>query len=319
MRKKKVGVFICILFLVISVISGFNGANITSANFLNNPPDQLDQYQTLWNTNLGCDFGLFMAQSFKPAYPTLTRVELLLGRHGELYTKLKISIRSSLDDDDLTLVSIWPNTVPKCEPPGWIEFDFNDIQVNPGQKYYIIYQPGSDFDNNSNLVWYRSTDNPYKNGEGWHYNINRGWIVEDNKDYCFKTYGYGQGGNNPPSIPIIDGKTEGKVGVTYRYTFASRDPNGDKIANYIVDWGDGNESIIEGPFKSGRQVCALHNWTTKGGYIIKAKAIDIYGAEGDWATYYVSITKSKAINLNLFLQRFFYRFPFFVKILNQRL
>ncbi len=302
MWKKIVVVFVCILFLVISVIPGVNGANIRNANFLYNPPDYLDQNQTLYNMNLGCAFGCFMAQSFIPRYPTLTRVELLLDRMGELETNLTISIRSSLDGNDLTSVSIKANKVPKYDfydpIPVWIELDFPDIQVTQNdilQRYYIVWQPGSDFGyNSSSLFWYQSTDNPFKKGEAWSYTRDSSrWYSNDDIDFCFKTYGSGEPVNTPPDKPSIDGRIIGKVGDSYNYIFRSYDNEEDYIAKYIVDWGDGNELIITGPFRSGLQISANHTWAIKGYYIIKAKAIDVYGGESDYAIFSIGMPKGK--------------------------
>jgi len=319
--------FVCILFLAISIIPGVNGVIITSANFLYNPPDQLDQNQTLNNMNLGCEFGCFMAQSFTPRYPTLTRVELLLDRIGELETNLTISIRSSLDGNDLTSVSIKANTVPKYDfydpVPVWIELDFPDIQVTPNdilQRYYIVWQPGSDFGpHNSNLFWYQSTDNPFKNVEAWFYKRDSSrWYSRDDIDFCFKTYGYGEPINTPPSKPSIDGRIIGKLGDSYNYIFRSYDNEEDYIAKYIVDWGDGNELIITGPFRSGSLISANHTWTTKRYYIIKAKAIDVYGGESNWATFAVSMPKTHFHNPIIeLIMKLMERFPFFEKILKQ--
>ena len=49
----------------------------------------------------------------------------------------------------------------------------------------------------------------------------------------------------------------------------------------------------------------------------KGRAKDDSGNKSDWATLEISMPKAKVINLNVFLQRFFQRFPLFEKILNQ--
>jgi hypothetical protein len=55
----------------------------------------------------------------------------------------------------------------------------------------------------------------------------------------------------------------------------------------------------------------LHNFT------IRARAKDVTGYISDWSTIDVTMPKNKALNISLFFQRFFQRFPFFEKILNQ--
>jgi len=120
----------------------------------------------------------------------------------------------------------------------------------------------------------------------------------------------------PPLAPNIDGPTSGTIGEEQIYKFNAIDPDGDNIS-YCIDWGDNSGEVCIGPYLSGVDVSANHSWSEEGSYTIKAKARDIYGAESDWTTLEVNMPKSKAINLNLFLQRFIQRFPLLGKILNQ--
>jgi len=98
--------------------------------------------------------------------------------------------------------------------------------------------------------------------------------------------------NMAPENPTIDGPTSGNAGTDYNYSFLSTDP---------IDWDDGEIEEWIGPFSSGTEINANHTWTTKGDYIIKAKARDAYGAESDWGTLEISMPKNKAINMQ-FLQ-----------------
>ena len=122
--------------------------------------------------------------------------------------------------------------------------------------------------------------------------------------------------NNPPEKSIINGPNKGKTGTIMYYTFYSSDPDGDDLY-YCVDWGDGAGEICLGLFPSNTYVNESHIWDEKGTYIIKAKAEDIYGLISPEATLEVTMPKNKVMNILLFLQRFFQRFPFFEKILNQ--
>jgi len=119
---------------------------------------------------------------------------------------------------------------------------------------------------------------------------------------------------NTPSLP--EGSSSGIVGKEYTYSTNTSDPQGDNIF-FCFDWGDGSDSGWLGPYPSGEICKANHIWTEKGNYEIRVKARDIYGYESNWSDLLpVSMTKSKAINIPLFLQRLFQRFPFFEKILN---
>ena len=123
--------------------------------------------------------------------------------------------------------------------------------------------------------------------------------------------------NNPPDTPIITGKTNGKAGEEYEYCLDyAEDPDGDSL-NVWWDWGDGTNTGWLGPYEPGEPICDTHSWSKEGTYTVKAKLKDTVGAESDWATLTVSMPKSKEINIQLILGRFFHRFPLFEKILNQ--
>lgn len=100
-------------------------------------------------------------------------------------------------------------------------------------------------------------------------------------------------GYRPPSRPIIDGPTSGRVGVEYEYTFNSTD--GDVVI-YLVHWGDDSPGEIVVPIPqnpdNGNEATANHSWDTKGTYIISAKARDIWGAESEWGTLEVTMPKN---------------------------
>jgi len=102
--------------------------------------------------------------------------------------------------------------------------------------------------------------------------------------------------NNPPGAPTIDGPPEGKVNTALEFSFRSIDPDGDNIAEYIVNWGDGSgDQTITGPFSSGSTVKASHTWTVYGNHVITAKAKDAKGAIGPIKTQSVSIPRQRSI------------------------
>ena len=98
------------------------------------------------------------------------------------------------------------------------------------------------------------------------------------------------GENQAPDAPNIDGPSSGSAGTSYEYTFTATDPDGDAIAEFIVNWGDDTgDEIIAGPSPAS----ASHTWDEQGTYEIKAKAKDPYGAESDWATLEVIMPRNK--------------------------
>ena len=114
--------------------------------------------------------------------------------------------------------------------------------------------------------------------------------------------------NQPPNPPNINGYANGKPGIIYDYDFNDCvDPDGDDMT-YHVEWGDG--VVDEGFVASGGAFTLSHKWYTKGDYQIKAKLIDDYGAESDWATFDVNIPRTKT----LFNQPFQYLFSRFTNL-----
>lgn len=117
---------------------------------------------------------------------------------------------------------------------------------------------------------------------------------------------------SPPNAPNITGKTPGKVGKNYEYSFKTSDPDGDKIY-YHIDWNDGTNTGWIGPYYHDEEVKVTHNWNKKGTYVISAKAKDYYGNEGE--TGYLEVTMPKTNSYNLLLMRLFKLFPNAFRIL----
>ncbi len=96
---------------------------------------------------------------------------------------------------------------------------------------------------------------------------------------------------NAPNPPTINGETNGKKGTEYEYVFYAIDPNGDDV-KYYIDWNDGSsDTTAFSP--SGTDAYVKHTWSEQGDYIIKAKAIDIYGIESDWSEFKVTFPRNK--------------------------
>jgi hypothetical protein len=124
--------------------------------------------------------------------------------------------------------------------------------------------------------------------------------------------------NQPPDAPTITGPNKGKIGVATMYNFSTIDPNGDDV-HYFIDWGDSTNSSWIGPYSSGATVTKSHTWTTKGTYIIKAKAKDTYGNESNWSTLSVTMPLSYEPPRHPFLLWLVERFPHAFPILRHLL
>ena len=120
--------------------------------------------------------------------------------------------------------------------------------------------------------------------------------------------------NEPPNAPTIEGKTSGKAGTSYLYTFTSTDPNEDQVS-YYIKWDDGSITDWTAFQASGPPgYDESHTWDEQGTYTIEAKAVDVFGAESEWGELTVTMPRNRAMT-NLLLLRFLEQFPILQKIL----
>ena len=103
-------------------------------------------------------------------------------------------------------------------------------------------------------------------------------IIKDEQQHPLNTGFYD---NKPPIKPDLTGPTNCNPREEYNYTIVSIDPDGDDIASYMIDWGDNNIDIVEGPFSSGEEIIVDHEWSKRGIYNIRAKAKDINYFDSD--------------------------------------
>jgi len=129
-----------------------------------------------------------IAQSFVPSLETLSRIKLMVKKEGDP-NPINLAIRSSLNGNDLTTVSISAEDI--SDEDDQVEFDFPDIDVFPGESYFIIVTiEGGDVNN-----YYRMAigyDTEYIDGIFYKHN-KFGWESESNTDFWFKTYGTNNG------------------------------------------------------------------------------------------------------------------------------
>ncbi|UCF50088.1 MAG: PQQ-like beta-propeller repeat protein [Thermoplasmatales archaeon] len=121
--------------------------------------------------------------------------------------------------------------------------------------------------------------------------------------------------NAQPFAPEIDGPGMGIPNTEYEFTFTVSDPNNDDVFLY-VDWGDGATEDYAGPYTSGEEVTLSHTFSSRGAYIIKAKAKDTSDAEGPWGSLQINIPRAKVYEFIQIIQRFIQRFPIIERILS---
>jgi hypothetical protein len=118
--KNKLFIFILCILLITAFLP------ITNAFLYIN--DSIDQEQTncagsYWATSYPGKLG----QSFMPSLNTLTRVKLYGFRNNTPFGNLKISIRNSLEGEDLTSLTI--SSLNISNTPSWIDIDILDIKL----------------------------------------------------------------------------------------------------------------------------------------------------------------------------------------------
>jgi hypothetical protein len=166
--------------------------------------DELDQSMTdydgslpLGRTNIfGYYANLSIAQSFVPQMEVLTRTFFLMARNASTTHPCFLAIRDNLTAEDLAIISVQPsefpivNGTPTEEQLAWIEFNFDDIWVNPGKTYYIVVYTANITEN---YYWISGNGtNIYPNGTVYlSMNDGQTWteFPGGNADGCFKTYG----------------------------------------------------------------------------------------------------------------------------------
>ena len=165
--------------------------------------DELDQSMTDYDgslqvgrTNLfGFYANLTVSQSFIPQKELLTRTQFLMARNASTSHPCVLAIRDNLTGENLAIISVQPNEFPVVngtpteDQLAWIDFNFDDIWVNPGQTYYIVVYTAN---STENYYWISGNGtNMYPNGSVM-LSIDDGktWSeIFPNADGCFKTYG----------------------------------------------------------------------------------------------------------------------------------
>ena len=195
-RKYIILTIILIFFniLIVEFIPAFyvidKGDNVSSLII----DDVLDQKQELHNREKSIKYGHLVAQEFKPSKTPLTKVCIKIRKTLVIQEPLILSIRKELDGADLTISSLFGSQIPFNT--FWIEFDFEDIEVDVENTYYIVVRSTA-----SQSFWWQIIANhtgqndPYERGRLWQ-SINNGidWESLDDESYffdcTFKTYTY---------------------------------------------------------------------------------------------------------------------------------
>lgn len=251
------------------------------------PNEELDQKNTEYEIEYKLDGSKIYAQSFSPEYnQKLTRIELYIASRGNPDGKIIVSIRDELSGEDKRILSKSVSDISNSF--AWVEFDIDDIKLQIGGTYYIIYRTDC---SESVSNYYRlgcSNFNSYDGGEAFQYNYV--WSKLSSVDFCFKTYAINSEGNEPPIITDIippEGSSF-KVKEELNFTVIGVDPEDDRI-QYKFDWGDGTQTEWLKLVNSGEPFEQKHSWDDKGTWKVSVQGKDDKGNIGEWYDLDVSI------------------------------
>jgi len=161
---------------------------------LNGYWQDLDQYNSnesiIFNSS-ACSIGAikekidtWAAQGFVPTSPILTKVALYVNRHG-YPGPLTISIKQNLSGPDLTSITIDENCF-LANISVLTDFDFKDIEVVPGETYYIILKAPEAINNIGNFNYFSIVTSKSDNENDDHYL--KGDLINFNNP--FETHGF---------------------------------------------------------------------------------------------------------------------------------
>ena len=235
------------------------------------------------------EHGTFLAQSFKPSFNKINRVKLFVGKHQNPAPFI-VSIRNELNGEDLTSVNVTVDSMFTWDwyrsyiPPNLVyDFYFPEIDVIPGETYYIVCRPEEIIYQNHYHVRNAVSDNGSVYEDGClYYNDDGGeWICNESADLCFATFYDENCPPNEPDPPV--GQTTGQIWMEYTYCSSAIDSENDNIF-YWFQWSNDSYSGWIGPYASGEIGEARNIWTEVGTYNVKVKVKDNYGgAESSWS------------------------------------
>lgn len=120
--------------------------------------------------------------------------------------------------------------------------------------------------------------------------------IEDNDDASDSNGSPSGSSNSPPSLPERpEGKQNCLINRTYTFSTSAIDSENDDIY-YTFDWDDNSKSKNIGPFLSGINCTASHQWNSTGIYNITVQAIDVHGKKSDWSPKLTIFVQNQSLN-----------------------
>ncbi|TET90686.1 MAG: PKD domain-containing protein [Methanomassiliicoccales archaeon] len=215
------------------------------------------------------------AQSFVPTQSVIPKVALAVGNgRSDSEDDIYVSIRESLDGPVLTETSLPFDVLPKTcfnDPPIFVEFDFLDVILVPGDIYYV--QVESPLATPSGEYQICGTAADYAGGAHWMWRKGVGWTKTEDSGWYDLAFQINQALEEEPEEPLSDTDVSDvmiyNVAPTPEWTSKSTDgtivdppyPEGKEIQfdatvedpgiydthTYDWDFGDGTVLLDAGP------------------------------------------------------------------------
>jgi len=192
--------------------------------FYSSKTEYIDQEQTEESgSGFNVNYGQYVAQSFKPSVPRLSKVYLKLFKYGGVPDyDLEFGVRMSLSGNNLVYVSKNPGEVTN----GWNEFDFSDLDVEVNSTYYLVCEGDGGHGSDPIYCWFCKDGNPYKRGMTHIYNYGS-WHPVTDHDCCFKTVYTNDPPNQPSNPDPFDGESDVVLDADLSWTCS--DPDDDPL------------------------------------------------------------------------------------------
>jgi hypothetical protein len=151
------------------------------------PSEEIDQQQTNYSLDYLMYSTRWAGQTFTPTKELLTRVEIYMRKIGSPPNDVTLSVRTSRGGADLVNLSKPASEIPTSY--SWVSFDFSDLNLTPGNTYYLVLRTDGGTSQNC-YYWGYGYHTSYTNGIRFFSNDGgSSWINNPSYDNCFKTYG----------------------------------------------------------------------------------------------------------------------------------
>jgi len=99
--------------------------------------------------------------------------------------------------------------------------------------------------------------------------------------------------NTPPLLVSFEGPSSGKTEENYDFSMKGVDQDDDMLY-YQIDWGDGSDVELIGPFSSEEQQTISHRWEEQGSYTIEVTSIDEWDADSAIYSHAIKMPKKRS-------------------------